>query len=120
MGTVLLLRRSRLQLGLLNLSLIGGFLADHGPRRVSVSLEQAYDEMIARPDKRIWLGAMNNLTNMNTHPKLINGRVWVPDSVFGGYQQLPETDPKYKEILLWIDSQRFVKLLDWVYQREKP
>jgi hypothetical protein len=54
------------------------------------------------------------------HPKLINGKVWVPDPVFGGYRQLPENDPKYKEILLWIDSQRFVELLDWVYNRDEP
>ena len=53
-------------------------------------------------------------------PKLINGKVWVPDSVFGGYQQLPENDTKYTEILLRIDSQRFVELLDWIYNREKP
>jgi hypothetical protein len=51
-------------------------------------------------------------------PKLINGKVWVPDS--GGYRRLSENDPKYKEILLWIDSQRFVELLDWIYNREKP
>jgi hypothetical protein len=50
-------------------------------------------------------------------PELINGKVWVPDPVFGGYQRLPENDPKYKEILGWIDSQRFVELLDWVYNR---
>ena len=54
------------------------------------------------------------------HPKLINGKVWVPVPVFGGYRQLPENDPKYKEILLWIDSQRFVELLDWVYNRDEP
>ena len=56
----------------------------------------------------------------NMHPKLIDGKVWVPDSVFGGYRQLPENDPNYAEILLWIDSQRFVELLDWIYNREKP
>ena len=54
------------------------------------------------------------------HPKLINGKVWVPDSVFGGYRHLPENDPKYMQILHWIDSQRFVELLDWIYNREKP
>jgi hypothetical protein len=54
------------------------------------------------------------------HPKLINGKVWVSDSVFGGYRQLPENDPKYMQILHWIDSQRFVELLDWIYNREKP
>jgi hypothetical protein len=52
------------------------------------------------------------------HPKLINGKVWVPDSGFGGYRALPENDPKYMEILLWIDSQRFVELLKWVYNRD--
>ena len=53
---------------------------------------------------------------LDTKPKLINGKVWkaVPA---GGYQKLPEDDPKYKEILLWIDSQRFVELLDWVYRQ---
>ena len=66
---------------------------------------------------------MNNLKERggalvsNMHPKLNNGKVWIPDSVFGGYRPLPEND---KEILLWIDSQRFVELLDWVYNREKP
>ena len=50
-------------------------------------------------------------------PKLINGKVWVPLS--GGYCQLPLDDPKYDEIFLWIDSQRFVELLDWVYKRRK-
>jgi hypothetical protein len=54
------------------------------------------------------------------HPKLINGKVWVPDSALGGYRELPENDPNYREILLWIDSQRFVELLNWVYNREKP
>jgi hypothetical protein len=68
---------------------------------------------------------MNNLKNVvdlisNMHPKLINGKVWVRESVFGAYRQLPENDPKYMEILLWIDSQRFVELLDWIYNREKP
>ena len=50
-------------------------------------------------------------------PKLINGKVWVPLS--GGYCQLPLDDPKYDEIFLWIDSQRFVELLDWIYKRRK-
>ena len=52
-------------------------------------------------------------------PKLINGRVWVPDPDYGGYRPLPEDDPRYKKILFWIDSQRFVELLDWVYNRDK-
>jgi hypothetical protein len=50
-------------------------------------------------------------------PKLINGKVWVP--LKGGYCQLSADDPKYNEILLWIDSQRFVELLDWIYKRKK-
>jgi hypothetical protein len=52
-------------------------------------------------------------------PKLINGKVWIyVGSAFGGgYQKLPENDPKYNEILLWIDSQRFVELLDWIYNK---
>ena len=52
-------------------------------------------------------------------PKLINGKVWIHvGSVFGGgYQKLPENDPKYEEIFLWIDSQRFVELLDCVYNQ---
>ena len=55
-------------------------------------------------------------------PKLINGKVWIHvGSVFGGgYQKLPENDTKYEEILLWIDSQRVVELLDWVYNQRTP
>jgi hypothetical protein len=52
------------------------------------------------------------------NPKLINGKVWIPAG--GGYQKLPENDSKYNEIFLWIDSQRFVELLDWVYNRRTP
>ena len=63
---------------------------------------------------------MENANADKRTPKLINGKVWVPDPVFGGYQRLPENDPKYMEILRWIDSQRFVELLDWVYNRDKP
>ena len=48
-------------------------------------------------------------------PKIINGKVWI--HVRCGYERLPESDPKYNEILLWIDSQRFVELLDWVYNQ---
>jgi hypothetical protein len=48
-------------------------------------------------------------------PKIINGKVWI--HVGYGYERLPENDPKYNEILLWIDSQRFVELLDWVYNQ---
>jgi glutamate/tyrosine decarboxylase-like PLP-dependent enzyme len=56
------------------------------------------------------------------NPKLVQGKVWIHvESAFGGgYQKLPENDPKYNEIFLWIDSQRFVELLDWVYHRRNP
>lgn len=50
-------------------------------------------------------------------PKLINGKVWVPHTD-SGYRKLPEDDPKYMETFLWIDSQRFVELLNWVYHRK--
>jgi hypothetical protein len=55
-------------------------------------------------------------------PKLINGKIWthVGSAFGGGYQKLPENDPNYKETLLWIDSQRFVELLDWVYNQRTP
>jgi hypothetical protein len=55
----------------------------------------------------------------NMKPKLIKGKVWIyVGSAFGGgYQKLPENDPKYLEILRQIDNQRFVELLDWVYNR---
>jgi glutamate/tyrosine decarboxylase-like PLP-dependent enzyme len=56
------------------------------------------------------------------NPKLIQGKVWIHvDSAFGGgYQKLAESDPKYKEIFRWIDSQRFVELLDWIYKKRSP
>jgi hypothetical protein len=55
------------------------------------------------------------LVLMSDHPKLINGKVWV--ALNGGYCPLSPDDPKYNEILLWMDSQRFVELLDWIYKR---
>jgi hypothetical protein len=68
-----------------------------------------------------WMNA-HNRSPLYMSPKLINGKVWIHvGSVFGGgYQKLPEDDPKYNEIFLWIDSQRFVELLDWVYNRRTP
>jgi hypothetical protein len=56
------------------------------------------------------------------NPKLINGKVWiyVSSAIGGGYQKLPENDPKYEEIFLWIDNQRFVELLNWIYNRRTP
>jgi hypothetical protein len=50
-------------------------------------------------------------------PKLINGRVWVPEERYGGYYLLPENDPRYREILLRIDSERFAELIEWCYNR---
>ena len=43
-------------------------------------------------------------------PKIINGKVWI--HVRCGYERLPESDPKYNEILLWIDSQRLLNF--WI------
>jgi hypothetical protein len=56
---------------------------------------------------------------LDMKPKLINGEVWIHvGSAFGGgYQKLPQSDPKYEEIFLWIDNQRFVELLSWIYNR---
>jgi hypothetical protein len=56
--------------------------------------------------------------NESMPPRLINGKVWVADDI-GGYRKLPENDPKYWEIFLWIDSRRFVELLEWVYNRDR-
>jgi hypothetical protein len=55
-------------------------------------------------------------------PKSINGKVWtyVGSAFGGGYQKLAENDPKYQQILRRIDSQRFVELLDWVYNQRNP
>ena len=59
---------------------------------------------------------------LQMNPKLINGKVWIyVESAFGGgYQKLAENDPKYEQISLRIDSQRFVELLDWVYNQRNP
>jgi hypothetical protein len=45
---------------------------------------------------------INNRFPLDMKPKLINGKVWiyVESGSAGGYQKLPEDDPKYKEILL--------------------
>jgi hypothetical protein len=90
--------------------------------RFSGEIGKTYeDNSFLQPDQSEAM--MNNagkeLNPSNMHPKLINGKVWVPDSVFGGYRPLPENDPEYMKTLLWIDSQRFVELLDWIYNREK-
>ena len=95
-------------------------LAQYSPK--GVSLATVYKCLIFRTNvhaPRIGRFRMNNLKNLpKMHPRLISGKVWVPDS--GGYSALPENDPKYRETLLWIDSQRFVELLNWVYNRDKP
>jgi hypothetical protein len=52
-------------------------------------------------------------------PKIINGKVWVPEGLLGSYVVLPETDPAYRATLDRIDSERFVELLEWVYNRPK-
>jgi hypothetical protein len=54
---------------------------------------------------------------LNGHrPKLINGKVWVPEGD-NSFRKLPEDDPDYFDTLLWIDNRRFVELLDWVYHK---
>jgi hypothetical protein len=60
-----------------------------------------------------------NSFSLGMKAKLINDKVWiyVESGSGGGYQKLSEDDPRYKEILLWIDNQRFVELLDWVYRQ---
>jgi hypothetical protein len=47
-------------------------------------------------------------------PKLINGKVWIPD-LLGSFTPLPEDDPSYLSVYLKIDSQRFVTLMEWIY-----
>jgi hypothetical protein len=65
------------------------------------------------------MGNRSKAKGEEQQPKLINGKLWVPDPDYGGYRHLPEDDPRYKKILLRMDSQRFVELLDWVYKRDK-
>jgi hypothetical protein len=48
-------------------------------------------------------------------PKFINGQLWIPEERFGGYFLLPESDPRYREILLRLDSERFAELIEWCY-----
>ena len=64
---------------------------------------------------------MNKVNGTKPSPKLINGKVWVPDAE-GNFRRLPENDPAYYGTLLKIDSERFVELLEWVYHRngKKP
>jgi hypothetical protein len=52
-------------------------------------------------------------------PKIINGKVWVPEGRLSSYVVLPETDPAYRATLDRLDSLRFVELLEWVYNRPK-
>ena len=59
---------------------------------------------------------MNKVNGTKPSPKLINGKVWVPDAE-GNFRRLPESDPAYYDTLLKIDSERFVELLEWVYNR---
>jgi hypothetical protein len=48
-------------------------------------------------------------------PKIIEGKLWVPDEKFNGYRLLPESDPGYREVLGRMDSERFAKLIKWCY-----
>jgi len=59
---------------------------------------------------------MKAVNGKHPKPKLINGKVWVADPE-GNYRRLPDNDPAYFDTLLKIDSERFVELLKWVYNR---
>jgi len=56
--------------------------------------------------------------------KLINGKLWIrEEGLPGGFVQLPEDDPRYREARLWAEhNARFITLIDWVYNRrnQKP
>jgi hypothetical protein len=48
-------------------------------------------------------------------PKIIEGKLWVPDEKFNGYSLFPESHPRYREVLGRMDSERFAKLIKWCY-----
>ena len=39
----------------------------------------------------------------------------MPEERFDGYFLLPESDPRYREVLGRMDSERFAKLIKWCY-----
>jgi hypothetical protein len=49
-------------------------------------------------------------------PKFINGQLWMPEERFCGYFLLPESDPRYREVLLRLDSERLAELIEWCYK----
>jgi hypothetical protein len=49
-------------------------------------------------------------------PKILEGKLWVPDEKFNGYYLLPESDPGYREVLGRMDSERFAELIKWCYK----
>ena len=52
---------------------------------------------------------------VKSKPKFINGQLWMPEERFDGYFLLPESDPRYREVLGRMDSERFAKLIKWCY-----
>jgi hypothetical protein len=50
-------------------------------------------------------------------PKIIEGRLWVPDERFAGHYLLPESDSRYQEVLGQMDSERFAELIKWCQSR---
>jgi hypothetical protein len=56
-------------------------------------------------------------------PKLIEGRICMPDEKFGGYYFLSENDPRYrgilKETLGRMDSERFAQVIEFCYRHKK-
>jgi hypothetical protein len=52
-------------------------------------------------------------------PKIIGGKLWVPDEELAGYTLVPESDPRYRKVLDRMDSERFAELLKWCQSRPR-
>jgi hypothetical protein len=70
------------------------------------------------------INEQNNPVTRTLQAKIINGKVWIKEEGLpGGYVQLPDDDPRYRETRNQLDhNQRFIEMLDWVYNRrhQKP